>query len=179
MRDYLKFYINGAWVDPAQPSTLDVMDPASEQVAGRISLASAKDVDRAVRAARAAFPAWSATSRDERVEVLTRVVAEYQRRMPEMAAAITEEMGAPKTMSLRAQAGSGLGHLQTAVEVLKTFTFEEQQGTTRIVKEPIGVCGLITPWNWPMNQIACKVAPALATGCTMVLKPSEIAPFSA
>ncbi len=178
MREYLDFYIDGAWVKPAKPATLDVMNPANEQVAGRISLGSAADVDRAVKAARRAFPAWSATSREERIEVLQRVIAEYGRRNEEMALAITEEMGAPKTLALRAQAASGMQHLQTAVEVLKNFSFEEQHGSTRIVKEPIGVCGLITPWNWPMNQIACKVAPALATGCTVVLKPSEVAPFS-
>ena len=179
MREYLDFYVNGAWVKPAQAATLDVTNPASEEVAGRISLGSAADIDRAVRAARAAFPAWSATSREERIEVLTRVVAEYRLRQEEIAQAITEEMGAPQSLSRRAQASSGLAHLEAAIAVLKSFAFEEQQGPTRIVKEPIGVCGLITPWNWPMNQIGCKVAPALATGCTVVLKPSEIAPFSA
>jgi aldehyde dehydrogenase (NAD+) len=179
MREYLDFYVDGAWVKPAQAATLDVVNPASEAVAGRISLGLAADIDKAVRAARKAFPAWSSTSREERIEVLTRVVAEYRLRQEEMAEAITEEMGAPRSLSRRAQAGSGLAHLETAIAVLKDFPFEEQQGPTRIVKEPIGVCGLITPWNWPMNQIACKVAPALATGCTVVLKPSEIAPFSA
>ncbi len=178
MREYLDFYINGAWVRPAEATTLDVTNPANEAVAGRISLGTAADIDKAVRAARAAFPAWSVTSREERAEVLERIIAEYKRRMEDMARAITEEMGAPKSLALRAQAGSGLAHLETALAVLKDFTFEEQQGATRIVKEPIGVCGLITPWNWPMNQITCKVAPALATGCTVVLKPSEVAPFS-
>jgi aldehyde dehydrogenase (NAD+) len=179
MREYLDFYVNGAWVKPLRAASVDVTNPATEQVAGHISLGSAADIDGAVQAARAAFPSWSATSREERIEVLSRVVAEYRRRQDEIAAAITEEMGAPSTLSKRAQASSGLAHLEAAIAVLKTFTFEEQQGPTRIVKEAIGVCGLITPWNWPMNQIACKVAPALATGCTVVLKPSEIAPFSA
>lgn len=178
MRDYLKFYIGGAWVDPVTPKTLDVINPATEGVAGRISLGGAADVDKAVAAAKAAFPAFSRTSREERMELLERIIAEYQKRYADMAEAITEEMGAPGWLSQRAQAAMGIGHLQTALAVLKDYHFEELRGTTLLAKEPIGVCGFITPWNWPMNQIACKVAPALATGCTMVLKPSEIAPFS-
>jgi aldehyde dehydrogenase (NAD+) len=179
MREYLKFYIDGRWVEPAQPKTLDVINPATEQVAGRISLGSAADVDAAVMAARRAFPKFSQTSREERLELMQAILAEYQKRFGELAQAITEEMGAPANLAQRAQAPIGMGHLSTAIEVLKSFTFEQDRGTTRIVKEPIGVCGFITPWNWPINQITCKVAPALATGCTMVLKPSEIAPFSA
>jgi aldehyde dehydrogenase (NAD+) len=179
MREQLDFYINSQWVAPVTPRTLDVVNPATEQVAGRISLGSAEDVDRAVRAARAAFATYSQTSVDERVALLERVIAEYKKRYDDMAAAITEEMGAPKVLSQKAQAAMGIGHLQTALAVLKGYHFSEARGTTQIVKEPIGVCALITPWNWPVNQIACKVAPALATGCTMVLKPSEIAPFSA
>jgi aldehyde dehydrogenase (NAD+) len=178
MRDYLKFYIGGQWVDPITPKTLDVINPANEEVAGRISLGSAEDVDKAVKAARKAFETWSRTSREERIDVMERIIAEYQKRYEDMAKAITEEMGAPSWLSQRAQAAMGIGHLQTAVAVLKNYEFEEDRGTTRLVKEPIGVCGFITPWNWPVNQIATKVAPALATGCTMVLKPSEIAPFS-
>ncbi len=179
MREYLKFYINGAWVDPATPKTLAVINPATEQAAGHISMGSAADVDKAVRAARAAFASYSQTTVAERVALLERVIAEYQLRYADMAAAITEEMGAPVLLAQKAQAAMGVGHLQTALAVLKDYHFQEQRGSTMIVKEPIGVCGLITPWNWPVNQIACKVAPALATGCTMVLKPSEIAPFSA
>ena len=179
MREYLKFYINGAWVDPVTPKTLAVINPATEQAAGHISMGSAADVDKAVRAARAAFASYSQTSVAERVALLERVIAEYQKRYADMAAAITEEMGAPVLLAQKAQAAMGLGHLQTAMAVLKDYHFQELRGSTMIVKEPIGVCGLITPWNWPVNQIACKVAPALATGCTMVLKPSEIAPFSA
>ncbi|MEK8052024.1 aldehyde dehydrogenase family protein [Ideonella sp. DXS22W] len=179
MRDYLQFYIDGAWVDPATPRTLDVINPATEGVAGRISLGSAEDVDRAVRAARRAFATYSQTTVAERIALLERVIAEYKNRYADMAAAITEEMGAPAALAQKAQAAMGIGHLQTALAVLKDYHFEEQRGSTLIRKEPIGVCGLITPWNWPVNQIACKVAPALATGCTMVLKPSEIAPFSA
>jgi aldehyde dehydrogenase (NAD+) len=179
MREYLKFYIDGAWVDPASPKSLDVINPATEAVAGHISLGSAADVDRAVKAARKAFTTYSQTSREERIALLEKIIAEYQKRYADMAAAITEEMGAPAVLSQKAQAAMGIGHLQTALGVLKNYHFEEPRGTTLIVKEPIGVCGFITPWNWPVNQIACKVAPALAVGCTMVLKPSEIAPFSA
>ena len=179
MREYLKFYINGAWVDPATPKSLAVINPATEQAAGHISMGSAADVDKAVRAARAAFASYSQTPVAERVALLERVIAEYQKRYADMAAAITEEMGAPVLLAQKAQAAMGLGHLQTALAVLKDYHFQELRGSTMIVKEAIGVCGLITPWNWPVNQIACKVAPALATGCTMVLKPSEIAPFSA
>jgi aldehyde dehydrogenase (NAD+) len=179
MREYLKFYINGEWVDPAEGlKTLDVENPATEEVAGKIALGSAKDVDKAVRAARAAFDSWSQTSREERLEVLGRIMAEYQNRFGDLATAVTEEMGAPASLAQRAQVPIGLGHLGTAIEVLKGFKFEEDRGPTMIVKEPIGVCGFITPWNWPLNQIVCKVAPAIATGCTMVLKPSEVAPFS-
>ena len=179
MRDYLKFYINGAWVDPVTPKTLDVINPATEAVAGRIAMGSAADVDNAVKAARAAFETWSQSSLDERIALFEKLLAEYKKRYADMAAAITEEMGAPAALAQKAQAGSGIGHLQAALAVLKDYSFEQPLGTTMVVKEPIGVCGLITPWNWPVNQIACKVAPALAVGCTMVLKPSEIAPFSA
>jgi aldehyde dehydrogenase (NAD+) len=179
MRDYLKFYINGAWIDPVAPKTLDVINPATEAVAGRISMGSAADVDKAVKAARAAFVTWSQSSLDDRVALFERLIEEYKKRYADMAAAITEEMGAPALLSQKAQAAMGIGHLQSALGVLKSYHFQEARGTTMIVKEPIGVCGLITPWNWPVNQIACKVAPALAVGCTMVLKPSEIAPFSA
>ena len=179
MRDYLKFYIDGQWVDPVEPKMLDVINPANESVAGRISLGSAVDVDRAAQAARRAFASYSQTSVKDRLDLLGAIVAEYQKRYNDMAAAITEEMGAPAGLANQAQAALGIAHLQTAMGVLQTYKFEEQRGTTLIVKEPIGVCGFITPWNWPVNQIATKVAPALATGCTMVLKPSEIAPFSA
>ncbi len=179
MRDYLKFYINGAWVDPVTPKQIAVINPATEQAAGHISMGSAADVDKAVRAARAAFASYSQTSVDERVALLERVIAEYKKRYDDMAAAITEEMGAPVLLAQKAQAAMGVGHLQTALGVLKHYAFQELRGSTLVVKEPIGVCGLITPWNWPVNQIACKVAPALAVGCTVVLKPSELSPFSA
>ena len=179
MREYMKFYIDGEWVDPIAPKSLDVINPATEEVCGHISAGSAADVDKAVKAARKAFETYSQTTREERIDLLQRVLAEYQKRFPDVAAAITEEMGAPVSLAQRAQAPIGMAHLATGIEVLKNYKFEEDRGPTRIVKEPIGVCGLITPWNWPINQIACKVVPALATGCTMVLKPSEEAPFSA
>ncbi|MEO5641312.1 MAG: aldehyde dehydrogenase family protein [Sphingomicrobium sp.] len=179
MRDHLQFYIDGRWVDPTTANSIEVINPATEQVAGHISLGSATDVDLAVQAAHRAFPAFSATSREERVALLERIVEEYQKRYEDMAQAITLEMGAPIGMSRAMQAMIGVVHLTTAIEVLKKYPFEEDRGAIRIAKEPIGVCALITPWNWPINQIAAKVCPALATGCTMVLKPSEISPFSA
>jgi len=180
MRNAPKFYIDGQWVDPAQPGTmLDVINPATEEPMGRIAMGSAADVDRAARAAHAAFAGFSRTTRAERMELLGAIAAEYQKRYPEIAAVITEEMGAPAWLAMQAQAALGVAHFQTAIAVLKDYHFEEDRGGTMILKEPIGVCGFITPWNWPINQIACKVAPALATGCTMVLKPSEVAPFNA
>jgi acyl-CoA reductase-like NAD-dependent aldehyde dehydrogenase len=179
MRDFRKFYIDGQWVDPAQPQTLDVINPATEGVAGVVSLGTRADVDRAVAAGQRAFEPYSRTTREERMALLGRIVEVYKSRLDDMAQAISEEMGAPlATVARPLQAPAGLGHFMVALGVLKDFQFEKMQGTTRIVREPVGVCGLITPWNWPANQIACKVAPALACGCTMVLKPSEVAPFS-
>ncbi|ROZ83983.1 aldehyde dehydrogenase family protein [Gordonia sp. OPL2] len=179
MREISKFYIDGQWVEPAELNLVDVINPATEKAAGHVALGTAADVDAAVDAARKAFTTWSQTSVDERVNILNAVVAEYQKRMPDLAAAVTEEMGAPSGLSNNVQVPIGLAHLMTAAAQLPTFAFSEDRGTSRIVKEPIGVCGFITPWNWPLNQVMVKVAPALATGCTMVLKPSEIAPFSA
>ena len=179
MREYLKFYIDGQWVDPVRPNSLEVDNPTTEQVSGVIALGSAADVDVAVQAARKAFATWSQTSREDRLDVLQAILAEYQKRAADLADAVSEEMGAPASLAAGPQVNLGLGHLSTAIDVLKNFPFEEQHGSTLVVKEPIGVCGLITPWNWPINQIACKVYPALAAGCTMVLKPSEVAPYSA
>ena len=178
MREYLKFYIDGQWVEPVSLKTLDVINPANEEVVGKIALGGEADVDKAVKAARKAFATWSQTSREERLDVMQRVLAEYQKRFGDLATAVTEEMGAPASLAQRAQVPAGMGHLATAIGILKDFKFEEDRGSTMIVKEPIGVCSFITPWNWPLNQIMCKVAPALATGCTMVLKPSEVAPFT-
>jgi aldehyde dehydrogenase (NAD+) len=179
MREYVKFYIDGQWVDPVRPNLFDVENPATQQITGKISLGSAADVDVAVNAARRAFATWSQSGREERLDLLQAILAEYQRRADDLAEAVTEEMGAPPSLAAGPQVQLGLGHLMTAIDVLKNFSFEEQHGATLVVKEPIGVCGLITPWNWPLNQIAVKVYPALATGCTMILKPSEVAPYSA
>src|ERR1044072_7401012 len=179
MYDFRKFFINGEWLSPAGRRELDVVNPATEQPICKILLGTAEDIDAAVKAARAAFETFSQTSRDERVALLEKIVAVYKARMKDVAVAISDEMGAPMQLALNAQAASGLGHLLTTLKVLKTFEFEEQVGTTQVRGEPVGVCGLITPWNWPINQISCKVAPALAAGCTVVLKPSEIAPLSA
>ncbi|MDI1328493.1 MAG: aldehyde dehydrogenase family protein [Brevundimonas sp.] len=178
MTDHLSFYIDGVWVDPVAPRALDVINPATEQVVARISLGGAADVDRAVEAARRAFVSFSRTSRQERLDLMEAILAEYVRRQDEMAQAITTEMGAPAALARNAQAFMGAAHLSTAIAVLKDYEFEELRGSTLISREPIGVCAFITPWNWPSNQIGCKVAPALAVGCTMVLKPSEVAPLS-
>ncbi|MGB0218859.1 MAG: aldehyde dehydrogenase family protein [Sinimarinibacterium flocculans] len=179
MREYLKFYIDGQWVDPTTPKTADVINPATEEVSGRISLASVADVEKAVAAAHRAFAPWSQTTREQRLELLQAIQAEYAKREKEIGEAITEEMGAPASLGGGFHIGLGAGHIATAIEVLKTFKFEERRGNTLLTKDPIGVCALITPWNWPMNQIAVKVLPALATGNTMVLKPPQLAPYSA
>jgi aldehyde dehydrogenase (NAD+) len=179
MADHLNFYIDGAWVPPAKPATRDVINPATEQPIGRISMGSAEDVDRAVTAARKAFATYSRTTREERIALLENILKVYKTRSEELAKTITSEVGAPYWLSKAAQAATGMGHIAQALEVLKTFKFEEERGKTMIVREPIGVVGMITPWNWPINQIACKVAPALAAGCTVVLKPTEIAPLNA
>jgi len=178
MREYLKFYINGEWVDPTFLNKFDVINPASEEVCAQIALGDETDVDKAVKAARIAFQAFGSSDRKTRVELLSEIIAVYQSRQSDLADAISEEMGAPAKLAIQAQASAGLGHLAQALEVLKNFEFEEGREPHRVFKEPIGVCGMITPWNWPLNQIACKVAPALAVGCTMVLKPSEVAPLS-
>ena len=179
MREYLKFYIDGRWVDPVELKTVNTVNPATEAISGTIALGSPTDVDRAVQAARKAFTTWSKTPRDERLKVLERIQVEYQKRSADLAAAVTEEMGAPKGLAGSFHIGLGAGHLGTAIEILKSFKFEDQRGATLIVKEPIGVCGMITPWNWPINQVTVKVFPALATGCTIVLKPSQESHFSA
>jgi aldehyde dehydrogenase (NAD+) len=179
MLEKLQFYIDGAWIDPVEPRSFDVVNPATEQVYGRISLGSAADVDKAVAAARRAFDSYSQTTRKERLELLGAILAEFKKRHNDVAEAIMDEMGAPWNLAKGAQAHSGSQHIKAAIKALEHYAFDEHLGTTNVVREPIGVCGLITPWNWPMNQIAVKVAPALAAGCTMVLKPSEIAPFDA
>ena len=177
MREFLKFYVNGRWVDPETPSQLDVINPATEKPCGSISLGNAKDVDKAVAAAKAASGSFAASSRKDRLGLLQAILDGLSSRADEIATAIMEEMGAPYQLAQAAHVPAGTRHFRTALEVLETFEFEERQSTTLVVKEPIGPCALITPWNWPLNQVAVKVAPALAAGCTMVLKPSEIAPF--
>jgi aldehyde dehydrogenase (NAD+) len=174
-----QFYIDGMWVDPVVRKSIPVVNPATEEVMYEIAVGSKADVDKAVAAASRAFETFSQTSRNERVELLTRVIAAYKARMKDIGAAVSDEMGAPLPMAERQQAGAGLGHLATTLEVLKNYEFEEPVGSAVVVREPIGVVGMITPWNWPLNQIACKVAPALAAGCTMILKPSEFTPSSA
>ncbi|MBN9451980.1 MAG: aldehyde dehydrogenase family protein [Bosea sp.] len=178
MTHNLQFYIDGSWVAPTGGATLDVVNPATEEAYARIAMGERADVDKAVAAARRAFASYSLTSRKERVELLSNVIAIYKKRYDEMAAAISDEMGAPLGFARDAQAAAGLGHLSQVLEVLKTYEFDEIINRTLVTREPIGVCAFITPWNWPMNQITCKVGPALATGCTMVLKPSEVAPMS-
>jgi len=179
MRNYTDFYIDGAWVSPAGRPVLDVINPATELAFARISMGDATDVDTAVTAARRAFESFSQTTKADRIDLLRAVLAGFMARYDEVAEAITLEMGAPCTFSRAEQAEAGEGHLKAIIRALEAFTGEERINATRIVHEPVGVCGLITPWNWPINQVACKVAPALAAGCTMVLKPSEIAPVSA
>ena len=179
MQEHLRFYIDGSWVVPEGTATIDVVNPATEAVIARITNGTAADVDKAVAAARAAFPAWSQSTIEERMDVLDAIIATYTARIEELGAAISSEMGAPLRFATRAQAGSGLAHFKAMRQVLEDFEWQSHRGDYVLAREPIGVCGLITPWNWPQNQIACKVAPALAAGCTMVLKPSEIAPLDA
>lgn len=180
MKQATQFYIDGQWVDPvSEPRYVEVINPATEQPIAMISMAGAADVDNAVAAAKAAFPEYSQATREQRIKWLSNLAQAYKERYSEMAEAITLEMGAPKSLSQKAQAATGLGHIATAIEVLKDYPFEASLGSTRTFKEPVGVCGFITPWNWPINQIMCKVAPALATGCTIVLKPSQVAPLDA
>ncbi|WP_421695455.1 aldehyde dehydrogenase family protein [Aestuariivirga sp.] len=174
----LKFYIDGQWVEPLTSRTLDVINPATEEAFTRIALGSAEDADRAVKAAAAAFPQWSQSSRDARLLLLRRILEIYNSRWDEIAEAVSMEMGAPLSFAKSAQVWAGQVHLEATIKALEDFPFIEQRGTSRIVREAIGTVGLITPWNWPLNQIVCKVAPAIAAGCTMVLKPSEIAPVS-
>ncbi len=179
MNKRLQFYIDGKWVDPTTPKTLDVINPATEEPIGQISMGSKADVDKAVKAARRAFETFSQTTKEERLALLTKILEVYQRRYGEFVETISLEMGAPLWLSKAAQAATGIAHLTQTIKILKDFEFTKVQGTTGIVHEPVGVVGMITPWNWPVNQIMCKAAPALAAGCTMVLKPSEIAPLNA
>jgi aldehyde dehydrogenase (NAD+) len=178
MNRHAQFYIGGHWVEPAEPAALDVIDPSTEQPFTAISLGAGADVDRAVAAAKTAFPSFARTSRENRLGLLRRILECYNDRAEDLAQAVSREMGAPLSFAREAQVWAGRVHLEATIEALETYEFAQHRGTSLIVKEPIGVAALITPWNWPLNQIVCKVAPALAAGCTVVLKPSEIAPIS-
>jgi aldehyde dehydrogenase (NAD+) len=178
MSNNLNFYIDGAWVAPVIPSVLDVIDPSTEEAYTQISMGSKADVDKAVAAAKAAFVSFSRTSKAERLALLKRILEVYNSRFEDVAQAVSQEMGAPLSFARDAQAWAGRAHLESTIAGFETYEFSEKRGSSLIVKEPIGVCALITPWNWPLNQIVCKVAPAIAAGCTVVLKPSEIAPIS-
>ncbi len=178
MDNLLQFYVGGRWVKPLSTATLEVINPATERAFATIAIGNEEDAARAVAAARAAFPAWSRSSKADRLELLRRILKIYNERAEELAQAVSDEMGAPIQFARDAQVWAGRAHLESTIAALEKFEFEEQRGTTRIIREGIGVVGLITPWNWPLNQIVTKVAPALAAGCTMVLKPSEIAPLS-
>lgn len=179
MKDCRQFLIGGRWVDPEKRNDFAIINPATEEPVGTISLGTAADVDKAVDAASCAFESFSESSLEQRLDLLRRIIGVYESKLEEMADTISIEMGAPRTLSRTAQARAGLAHLKEAAAVLERYPFEELKGSTLMRKEPIGVCGLITPWNWPMNQVAAKVAPALAAGCAVVLKPSEISPLSA
>jgi aldehyde dehydrogenase (NAD+) len=172
-------YVNGDWVDPLQPVLIDVVDPSTEEAVTQIAVGGPKDVDRAVAAAKVAFPSFARTSRKDRLDLLRAILSEYNKRRQDIAETLSREMGAPLKFALQAQSGTGTAHLTRMIEVLETYRFENVEGSTLIAREPIGVVGLITPWNWPINQIVCKVAPGIAAGCTMVLKPSEVAPLNA
>ena len=179
MKECVQFYINGEWVDPVNPQHLDVINPATEESIAKIAMGNSDDVNKAVAAAKNAFDSFSQTSKEDRLSLMAKILEVYQSRYDEIAETISSEMGAPLWLSKAAQAATGAGHFATFMEILKNYDFVEDKGTTRLRKEPVGVCGLITPWNWPINQIACKVAPALAAGCTMILKPSEVSPLNA
>ena len=178
MNNHLNFFIDGEWVAPMVQASLDVIDPSTEEAYTKIAVGSKADVDKAVAAAKAAFPAFSQTNKAERLKLLTRILEIYNERYEDIAQALSLEMGAPITWAREAQVWAGRAHLEATIKALADYEFREQRGGTMVLKEPIGVCALITPWNWPLNQIVCKVAPAIAAGCTVVLKPSEIAPIS-
>ena len=176
MTDKPQFFIDGEWQTLSDRPTMDLVNPATEKVSGKLHLGNEDDVDRAVKAARNAFPGFAATSLNERIELLQSITDGYKARFDDIGSAISEQMGAPKKFAVRFQAGAGLSHFKQVLKIIQTYNFERDINATRVIREPIGVCGMIVPWNWPMNQITCKVAPALAAGCTMVLKPSELAP---
>jgi len=174
-----KLYIDGRWVDPVEPGhRLSVVNPATEEVIAEVAAGTEADIDAAVQAAHRAFPSFSSSSREDRLALLEGLLEAYRRRLPEIAAAMTAEVGIPRSFSEKVQARIGEWHLETDINVLRDYQFEQEWGTTQIVREPVGVCSLVSPWNWPMNQVVVKVGPALAAGCTMVLKPSQYSPLS-
>ncbi len=180
MSNESRFYIDGRWAEPVHPGDeIVVVDPATEEEVARVAAASAADVESAVQAAHRAFPAYAQTTREERLELLTALREAYKKRIPQIAEAMMTEVGIPRGLAERGQVLAGARHLKEAIDALRDYRFEEDWGTTRVRREPMGVCALLAPWNWPMNQVACKVAPALAAGCTMVLKPSQLSPLSA
>ena len=182
MYDTKQFYINGAWVDPIEGKNFDVVNPSNEEVCATISLGDTADSEAAIAAAKQAFKTWAFSSKGERLALMEKILEIYMARSDQMAEVISTEMGAPINLSKTAQAGTGSAHIKTFIRTLQAFEFERDlrpnTPNDKIIYEPIGVCGLITPWNWPMNQIALKVMPALAAGCTMILKPSEQSPLS-
>ena len=179
MKDKLQFYINGAWVESDSSERIEVVNPANEEIVGHVTAGTAADIDKAVQAANKAFKTYQDTSRDDRIEILNNIITEYENRYDDFVQTITEEMGAPIWLSEKAQASTGIKNLHETLDALKEYQFEKKEGDYTLIREPIGVIGMITPWNWPMNQITTKVSAALAAGCTMVLKPSEISPYCA
>jgi aldehyde dehydrogenase (NAD+) len=179
MKDKLQFYINGAWVESDSSERIEVINPANEEVVGHVTAGTAADIDKAVQAANKAFKTYQDTSREDRIEILNNIITEYENRYDDFVQTITEEMGAPIWLSEKAQASTGIKNLHETLDALKEYQFEKKEGDYTLIREPIGVIGMITPWNWPMNQITTKVSAALAAGCTMVLKPSEISPYCA
>ena len=179
MKDKLQFYINGVWVESDSSERIEVINPANEEVVGHVTAGTAADIDKAVQAANKAFKTYQDTSRDDRIEILNNIITEYENRYDDFVQTITEEMGAPIWLSEKAQASTGIKNLHETLDALKEYQFEKKEGDYTLIREPIGVIGMITPWNWPMNQITTKVSAALAAGCTMVLKPSEISPYCA
>ena len=179
MKEKLQFYINGAWVESDSSERIEVINPANEELVGHVTAGTAADIDKAVQAANKAFKTYQDTSKDDRIELLNNIITEYENRYDDFVQTITEEMGAPIWLSEKAQASTGIKNLHETLDALKEYQFEKKEGDYTLIREPIGVIGMITPWNWPMNQITTKVSAALAAGCTMVLKPSEISPYCA
>ena len=179
MKDKLQFYINGTWVESDSSERIEVINPANEEVVGHVTAGTAADIDKAVQSANKAFKTYQDTSRDDRIEILNNIITEYENRYDDFVQTITEEMGAPIWLSEKAQASTGIKNLHETLDALTEYQFEKKEGDYTLIREPIGVIGMITPWNWPMNQITTKVSAALAAGCTMILKPSEISPYCA